>query len=266
MFDYAHRVLQLSEATSSNLINVARKSLEVPALKEAIEAGALSVSKARKIVPVLTVENQNDWISLATQNTSREIERAVAKENPELAVRETARFVSGNRLELKFGFSEENYEMLKRVCDLESQRTAKVANQELAIFAALEAYLEKYDPIRIAERSLKRGTSGDSQRVTGHTPRPRRPLSAKGTRHPLARAVVHQIYLRDGGQCTHRSSQGIRCQSRRWLDIHHITPLAAGGTDTLANLTTLCSIHHRSIHQTKPPHTKPLESELAQVK
>ena len=330
LFDYAHRILQLSEATSSNLINVARKSVEVPALKEAIETGVLSVSKARKIVTVLTHENQKDWIALASQNTTREIERAVAKENPELAVRESARFVSEDRLELKLGCSEVNYKNLKRVSDLESQRTSKAVNHESAIAAALEAYLEKYDPIRVAERSAKRNqraSSGagegpdastksalaesvsgsgmsvgselelvvgatsapvvvsylvvdslpsspspqsDAQRVTGHTrvssrnrvepvsstnrssaPAAGKHSTSKGTRPSLPRALVHQIHLRDGGQCTYQSSQGMRCTNRRWLEFHHVIPRELGGTDNLENLTTLCSIHHNGIHQTR---------------
>ena len=282
LFDYSHRILRLSEATSMNLINVARKSVEVPELKQAIEQGVLSVSKARKIVPVLTTENKNVWIALATKNTSREIERAVAKENPQFSVRESARFVSGDRLELKLGLSDENYQKLKRVCDLESQKISKAVNQEGAITAALEAYLQKYDPIRIAERSLKRraGTSmelsdrapsslrGEAKHVTGHAVNSMKRLTAqassvatskfpfsvnalavRGVRRALPRVLVHQLHLRDGGQCTYRSSDGARCASRRWLEFHHICPRELGGADTLENLKTLCSLHHSVIHK-----------------
>ena len=324
LFDYSHRILQLSEATSMNLINVARKSVEVPELKQAIEQGVLSVSKARKIVPVLTAENQNAWITLATKTTSREIERAVAKENPQLSVRESARFVSEDRLELKLGLSDDNYQKLKRVCDLESQRTSKAVNQEAAITAAVEAYLEKYDPVRIAQRSLKRRTRailevsgsiefstaaksrvgvmktqstnrkltsgytaksaqvakkisgpadtserGDAKHVTGHVPNtawhlPIQPASTKprkshlskinpaaGSRPALSRTLVHQLNLRDGGQCAYQNSEDLRCTNRRWLEFHHIHPRSLGGTDTLENLKTLCSIHHNAIHRTR---------------
>src|SRR4051794_31056093 len=65
LFSYAVGMLKLSESTALNFINVARKSVEVPALKQEIEAGNLSVSKARKIVPVLTSENQAEWIEKA---------------------------------------------------------------------------------------------------------------------------------------------------------------------------------------------------------
>ncbi|MBK9295159.1 MAG: hypothetical protein IPM57_12105 [Oligoflexia bacterium] len=59
LFDYALKALKLSEANSSNFITVARKSKTIPELKEAIKEGRLSVSKARKITPVLTPENKD---------------------------------------------------------------------------------------------------------------------------------------------------------------------------------------------------------------
>ena len=51
--------LKLSESTALNFINVARKAVQVPALQAEIRAGHVSVSKARKIVPVLTPQNQD---------------------------------------------------------------------------------------------------------------------------------------------------------------------------------------------------------------
>src|SRR5262245_41703956 len=49
LFDYSTRALKLSEATALNFIKVARKAVEVPALKEAIKAGDLTVSKAKAV-------------------------------------------------------------------------------------------------------------------------------------------------------------------------------------------------------------------------
>lgn len=65
LFSYAVGELKLSESVALNLINVARKAVQVPALKKEIQDGRLSVSKARKIVPVLTVQNQSEWIEKA---------------------------------------------------------------------------------------------------------------------------------------------------------------------------------------------------------
>src|SRR4051794_15664406 len=58
LFDYAVKALKLSESVAFNFINVARKAVHVPSLQAEIAAGNLSVSKARKIVPVVTERNQ----------------------------------------------------------------------------------------------------------------------------------------------------------------------------------------------------------------
>lgn len=86
LFEYTTQILKLSEATTFNLITVARKSREIPALKEAIRGGSVTLSKARKTIPVLTVENQAKWIGLAQTLTSRELEREVAQARAEAAI------------------------------------------------------------------------------------------------------------------------------------------------------------------------------------
>ena len=62
LFTYATQASGLSNEISYIYIRVARKTQEVPELKKEIAAGAISVSKARKICSVLTKENQRHWL------------------------------------------------------------------------------------------------------------------------------------------------------------------------------------------------------------
>lgn len=55
--------------------------------------------------------------------------------------------------------------------------------------------------------------------------------------------IAHAVKLRDGWRCT-------ECGSSTNLEAHHITPLAEGGDDHPANLTTLCRGCHKGIHST----------------
>ena len=48
-----------------NLCHGREEGPEVPVLQSAIQSGALSVSKARKIAPVLTLANQDEWVEKA---------------------------------------------------------------------------------------------------------------------------------------------------------------------------------------------------------
>ncbi|MEK7357429.1 MAG: hypothetical protein AAB250_13335 [Bdellovibrionota bacterium] len=156
LYQYAMKVHKLTESTALNIINVARKSKHVPAIREAVVDGRLSVSTARKIVPVITKENADAWIELAQTEIVRDVERAVAEAKPELAVRESAKFVAKDRLAVTSSFDEEAYDKMRRVMDLESQRTRKASTQGEALVAALDAYLEKHDPLLKAERARDR--------------------------------------------------------------------------------------------------------------
>src|ERR1700733_9773455 len=58
LFQYCVEALGLSEDVTANFVTVSRKASKVPMLQSAIQEGLLTVSKARKITPVLTLQNQ----------------------------------------------------------------------------------------------------------------------------------------------------------------------------------------------------------------
>src|SRR5688572_21358036 len=83
LFVYAIEELKLSEASAQALTSIARKSKSIPKLKEEIEKGVISVSKAQRIVSVITKENQSEWLTKASTLSKRELEKEVVKVNPE---------------------------------------------------------------------------------------------------------------------------------------------------------------------------------------
>jgi hypothetical protein len=76
--------------------------------------------------------------------------------------------------------------------------------------------------------------------AAGH--RRRRPLKP-GSRH-VPVDVAHQVWERDGGQCTYVDTWGRRCSERRFLTLEHKHPHALGGASTVENLCLLCSSHN----------------------
>ena len=161
LHEYVVRHMELTDAVAASFIAVAKKAIEVPALKEVIDSGQLQVQKARKVVSVINQENQNFWLDLAVRAPQREIEKQVAKANPEASRPDKVRFISENKLNLKHDVSERVYELIKRVQDLESQRRRKAANLEETLEAAALAYLEKNDPIEKAKRAEIRKYKSD---------------------------------------------------------------------------------------------------------
>ena len=131
--------LKISPSTSYNFIQVARKSIEVPALKEEVSSGRISISKAKKIAPVLNKENHQQWFTVAHSSTHRKLEREVALANPTQAVPEKVNYVPSTekvservqvkrsvpRLAVQLGVSEKLMLKLRDVQNLESQRQKK---------------------------------------------------------------------------------------------------------------------------------------------
>lgn len=239
LFDYALKVLKLSEACAFNLITVSRKSKTVPELKEAVVSGQLSISKARKITPVLTKENSSTWIEKAISLPKAKLEKEVAALNPQALTVEKTHYVSEDRLELKLGLNEKTLEKLKRVQDLLSQKTKCAASFEKTIEAMVETYLERNDPVLKAKRCLKENDPDPIQKAV--------PGQIKISRALPARAK-HQVHNRDQHQCTHVDAKGVRCTNQRWLEIHHLHAFAQGGLHEISNLKTLCSAHHSRLH------------------
>ena len=238
LFQYCLKALGLSENQSYAFIQVSRKAREVPALKAAINMGTLSVNQAKKITSVITSENSAVWIGKASLLTQRQLEKEIVKEKPKEAVKDRMSYVESTRVKLVCGISEKLMKDLELVQDLLSQKTKRPSTLEEALCGAVDLYLKKNDPVRRAKRVLS-NPKHVSRRVKSDT-------AAKG-RHPIPARTKHEVMQRDEGQCIHVDRFGQRCEQRRWLDVHHRTPVAEGGTNTLENLITLCKNHH--VHQ-----------------
>jgi len=220
LFKYAELSLFLSPATASDFIVVARKSVEIPKLKLAIEKGKITIAKARRITPVITKENQAHWIERAESLTHRELEKEVAKAQPKSAAPDRARYISEEMIELKFGALETTVKKFDQAKDLVSQKTGVSANYDSTLSEVLDLYLAE--------------NIEDDTGASGTVPRSK-----------LKKFVLN----RDNHRCTFTGPDGRRCETTRWLDVHHIVPRSEGGPDEPENLTTLCSAHHRLVHR-----------------
>jgi hypothetical protein len=59
----------------------------------------------------------------------------------------------------------------------------------------------------------------------------------------IPRSVVRQVRWRDEGRC-----QVPGCLNGRWSQLHHIRFFSRGGAHRTRNLLTLCTQHHRQLH------------------
>ena len=234
IFEYCERELKFSYAQAGYFSKVAQVSAKVPELYEAVLTGELTVSQGRRIAPILTPENQKEWIEKAKTLRQGPLEREVAKINPNARIKEQIKPVAREIAELRTAVDPKTEANIQALRDILSQKTGKPASVSDVIAWATEVCREKHDPERKAERSVSS----------------RKPSTPKTGRHPIPASVKHEVVRRDKNQCTHVTPDGRRCQQRRWLQFHHVREVSRGGLNTTQNLKTMCSAHHRLKHDT----------------
>lgn len=253
-FAYCTQLLKLSEDVTYTLIKISRASVKVPELKNAIHEGNLSISNAKRIAQVVTPENKTEWIEKAKKFSQRRLEQEVAKVFPKEAVPEKIRYVSEARLKLEIGLNEEVMALLRKAQDLVSQKSKSAATIEMTLKAVLTDYLKRHDPVQKAQRIENNKAKRETQNPNVEE-KPQLPVSRRGAEHSQTKRksipaeVIHKINLRDKLKCQAQMFNGRICGNSRWLDYHHKIPVQNGGTNSLENLTTLCSQHHRQLHK-----------------
>lgn len=250
---YCVKYLNLSSDVAAMFVRVARKSLQVPALKLAVHQG-LQLSKAKTIASVIDSGNSDEWILKAQTLTKEKLEREVASANPSAPKPEKAKPTGPDRVRIEFEVTFEEAEILKRARDLMSQKKNKNARIGETFVTALADWVERHDPVRKAERAEKRKAKAERTQNRKPNIEPAQNHESKPERHrsqdrsSIPSEIIHQVNLRDQRACRQRMPDGTECGSRRWTDIHHIVHKQHGGADTLENLITLCRSHHRRLH------------------
>ena len=232
LYDYCERRLKLSPSQAYYFKIVYLKGEEVPEIKKAVKSGELSLSQARRIVPVVTKANCREWINKAKDLRQGELERQVTAINPKAHVKEKIRPVAKDISELKAAIDPTTEANLKALTDILSQKLKRPAKLAEVIAWMSEEMREKHDPLRKAERARKVSS--------GNPPKP--------GRQPLQASVVHPVQVRDENQCSFVGLTGVRCEQKRWLEFHHIKEVSKGGLNTVDNLKLLCHAHHRLTH------------------
>jgi len=237
-FNYCVKVLELSEDRAWTYTNIAKKAMEVPAIKTAIEDNKITITNARKLITVINETNQAEWLEKASHCSSRELEKEIAKEKPKEAIKERVKAVAPDLFEFKCALTSKGNDLLARALDILSTQHKKNVDRGEAIEAVLEEFVERHDPVKQAERASKRKQA----------PVARRKTYKKGKRTSVPKAIQHAVTKETQGQCTSIDAFGERCTNRRFLHQHHKKQVCQGGEHVAPNITVLCSGHHRLAH------------------
>ena len=241
---YAVQALGFSDDQAYQFTRVAIKALDIPELQSAIIDGTLNVSKARRVLTVITPKTQAEWITKAATLPQRELEKEIVLANPKELVRERVKPLTSELSELRCSIPVDMEELIRRVRDLESKKLCVSADLAQVIRAGLEAYLEKNDPVCKAHRVMERKAKIPEKSKSTSPSTPSQPSASR----PIPTAIRHDVNLRDDARCVQKDANGRRCENKRWTELHHVKARSHGGAHTIDNLVTLCSQHHRQHH------------------
>ena len=170
LFVYATEILKLERWTAYMLITVARKAIEVAALKRAISDRTITVARASRIVSALTLDNANELIAFATAHTKDETDFEVARRNPRSQMRQSVKALSEEYVEVKVVMKRSTLEKLKRAEALEAQRQQSikwgdVMDVALSPISTSEIPFAKPNASRFAKQRLSGSQSARRRRL-----------------------------------------------------------------------------------------------------
>jgi len=262
---YAQARLQLEPRKTRGLVRLGRALPALPVLGRALAAGAISWTKARDLLTVITPETEAAWVERARRSTSRELEHAVAAHSPGQLPSDEATRASGP---VRMSFSMEPVEAEQVRAALAALRAAAGVSRDEVEDGALLAQLAART---LHELDHDQAPTGERFRIViehcpscGQTAAPDAEVSethvgqaccdseilemreGHGRGHisrTIPPAVRRAVLQRDRHRC-----QVPGCTNRLWLDLHHLQYRREGGDNAERNLLTLCCTHHQLLH------------------
>jgi len=276
---YGTRALGLSPRDVWDRLRVARALRDLPQVAAALRRGRLSWSKVREIIRVATPATEHAWLVRAGQLSCRELEAAVAaesraEEKRDGATRLVCRFVDPRTVRVTVELTPEQFALLDQAIGTIGRElgTADAADaleliaraylarvgearpalrQQIVVHRCRECRQEWREtskgrvPARVSDREATEVVEVDDpeeeQELDGNS-HVRTRDAAKLSRY-IPRSVVRNVRWRDEGRC-----QVPGCLNGRWSQLHHVRFFSRGGGHRTRNLLTLCTQHHRQLH------------------
>jgi 5-methylcytosine-specific restriction endonuclease McrA len=281
MFEYCLERLGFTEYEAFSRINAARMAAEFPMVVELLERRELNLTTLYLVRDYVSVENHAQLFSEVANKSKREVSLLLARRCPRPDVPARVRKLpgssrecgiaglggaveplSGSSYRLQMTLSEGAQAKLELARDLLSHANPS-GDLAVVVERAFDVLIEKMQKRQFGKAAPELGrAAGDSA-----TSKPTSATSATSATSPAiavarksrARAPAHQaagrrhvpnevrrrVVERDGGCCTFIGTDGHRCSSRAFLQLHHEIAFAHGGGETFDNLRLLCAAHNR---------------------
>lgn len=276
LFSYCTQVLHFSEHAAYGRIEAARTARRFPVLLEMLEDGSVNLTTACMLAARLTHENHHELLAAARHKSKRQVEELLARLRPQPAVPATVRrlpvpsqavasptmadgavandeLAAGAHVEAPLPTPPSTPPPARPaiVAALAPQRyriqftaSAETCDKLRLAQDLLRHQIADGDPAKIFDRALTVLLENLARQKLAATERPRAGRdTAPGSRH-IPADVKRAVWIRDGGRCAFVAGNGRRCAAQGFLEFHHVTPHAAGGEPTAANIQLRCRGHN----------------------
>jgi hypothetical protein len=282
MFEYCLERLGFTEYEAFSRINAARMAAEFPMVVELLERRELNLTTLYLVRDYVSVENHAQLFSEVANKSKREVSLLLARRCPRPDVparvrklpgssRERANGarggdvepLSGSSYRLQMTLSEVAKAKLELARDLLSHANPS-GDLAVVVERALDVLIEKmqkrqfgkadsaFGAVTSVSAAFKRASATSPASAIARKSRARQ--AAGGGRRHVPNEVRRQVVQRDGGCCTFVGTDGQRCSSRAFLQLHHETAFARGGGETVDNLRLLCAAHNRLLAEVEFGH------------
>jgi hypothetical protein len=234
LYSYCRDALALSEHDAYCVVAAARASRRFPAVLAMLADGGLTLTTVKLLAPHLTPENAARVLEAARGKRRSQVEEIVAllvpQEEPPPELRRLAAPAvlptAADRFRLQVTIGGAAVEKLRCAQDL------------------LRHVDPRGDEAAVVERALGALVSVLARRKFAATEQPHASAPpAEGSRHVPAE-VKRAVFVRDLGRCAFVAASGRRCDTRAFLEFHHVRPFADGGSATVGNIELRCRRHN----------------------
>jgi hypothetical protein len=260
--EYMERAMGYAPHTAAERLRVARALGELPLIAEALEQGELAHSAVRELSRVAVPDTEEAWLEAARGKSLREIEAMVSgHRSGDLPTDPTEPRL--HRKTITIEVSPETYDTWRRMHALAAEEHGqRLSDDELISSVFRRAYGDDKASTPAYKIALKQ--CPDCKRAwqyAGGRDIEVDPAMAEcaacdavhlgsldaavpeRTTTTVTARKREQVLARDGHCCAVPG-----CRRNIGLDLHHIEYQSRGGGHEMANLLTICDLHHKAVH------------------
>jgi hypothetical protein len=273
IYGYCHEVLKLTDAEAFLRIEAARAGRDYPLILALLSEGAINLTTVKLLSPHLTAENHAALLQEARGKRKHQVEEIVARIAPRPDVPTSLRKVPARSLSAAAAPATATAEAVVAPPTAlvvvptvplpppptPSSQPVPLAPDRYALHTTIDRDVR--DLMDLARDLMSHANPGGDmnallkaafealvekqlrEKLPALQPGEARPTGADSRHIPVA--VQREVYVRDRGRCVFRGSGGRVCDSRAFVQFHHVRPWTAGGAATCDNIELRCGPHNR---------------------